>query len=212
MYQSIGLGKIFTLFALIAGAVAVGTFWLMPPTNLLGWWKPVSFGMTASSFLIIGIGQSFLFPMLCRLWGLRDIAPDISGDWRVELESNWPVIAQMSGLPTPKSSTVLATIRVKARLLRVTVTLDADTKYSTSKAVCVSAVRDEDAGDLRLYYVYANHTPNPEATDSSHHFGAALVDFRGQGAEMTGSGLYWNNRNWTKGLNAAGTMRWERPS
>ena len=76
----------------------------------------------------------------------------------------------------------------------------------------MSAARDDDTGDVKLYYIYANHTPEPVASDSSHHFGAAYVDFAGQGKNMKASGLYWSNRNWTRGWNTAGKTEWERPA
>ncbi len=212
MYQSIGLGKIIGLFALIAGAVAVGTIWLMPPTTLFGWWKPVSFGMTASSLLIVGIGQSFVFPMLCRVWGIRDVAPDISGTWRATLDSNWPKIAAMAGLDAGTGAPVLAEIQVKARLLWIKITLRSDSRYSKSKSVIAGVVRDEDAGDVRIYYTYENTTENPVTSDCSHHFGSAYLDVVGSGKDMVLEGLYWTNRNWNSGLNTAGTIRWERVS
>jgi hypothetical protein len=212
VYQSIGLAKVFTLFALIAGVVAVGTFWLLQPTTLLGWWKPISFGMTASSLLIIGIGQSPLFPLLCRLRGLRDIAPDISGTWRATLNSNWPTIAKLSGLEPSSGAPITADIKVVARLLHVKIRFCSDSKYSKSKSVSVSIHRDEHDGNVRLYYTYENTTENPLSSDCSHHFGSAYVDVSGTGGDMILEGLYWTNRNWNEGLNTAGTITWARPS
>lgn len=212
MYQSIGVAKLFTLFALIAAVVAAFKVAFWPPTSLFGWWSPVSLGMAVSSGLIVGIGQSFAFPWICRRRFLRDIAPDISGDWRATLHSNWPTIAGMAGHAPGTGAPITADIRVVARLLRVKIKFASDTKYSKSKSVSVSVERDEDDGDVRIYYTYENTTENPVSSDCSHHFGSAYVDVRGLGDEMTLEGLYWTNRNWNAGLNTAGTISWARHS
>lgn len=212
MYQSIGVAKLFTLFALIAGVVAATKVAFWPPATWFAWWSPVSLGMAVSSGLIVGVGQSFLFPWICRLPFVRDMAPDISGDWRATLNSNWPIIGGMAGLNPSTGAPVTADIKVVARLLRVKITFRSDTKYSKSKSVSVSVQRDEDNGDVRIYYTYENTTENPLNSDCSHHFGSAYVDVLGGGKQMTLEGLYWTNRNWSAGLNTAGTIAWARRS
>lgn len=210
MYQSIGVATILRLFAIIALVVGVAVVAVWPPTSLIGWWKPISTGVSVSSVLILSLGQSPAFPWLCRQKWIRDVAPDISGTWRATLNSNWPTIAKLAGLNPGDGAPVAAEIRVVARLLRVKITLCSDSKYSKSKSVSVSVMRDEDNGDVRLYYTYENTTENPVTSDCSHHFGSAYLDVLGSGDQMVLEGLYWTNRNWNAGLNTAGTIRWER--
>ena len=211
MYQSIGVAKLFTLFALIAAAVAVAKVALAPPETLFGWWAPISLGISVSGGLIVGVGQSFAFPWICRLKFIRDLSPDISGDWRATVNSNWPVIAKFADLDPGAGTPVYADIKVVARLLRVKIKFQSDNKYSRSKSVSVSVSRDEDNGDVRIYYTYENTTEDPVTSDCSHHFGSAYVDVTGCGPEMTLHGLYWTNRKWNAGLNTAGTIGWARP-
>lgn len=212
MYQAIGVKKLLTIFALLAAVIAVGRAALWPPESIFGWWSPVSVGMAASTALIVGIGQSFLFPWICRIPIVRDFAPDISGDWRATLHSNWPKIASLAKLDPGPGTPVTANIKVVARLLRVKIRFVADTKYSKSKSVSVSVERDEDDGAIRLYYTYENTTENPVNSDCSHHFGSAYLDITGTGDAMTLEGLYWTNRNWNDGLNTAGIIQWMRGS
>lgn len=212
MYQSIGVTKLFTLFALIAAVVAAGKVAFWPPTTLLGWWSPISLGMAISSGLIVGVGQSFLFPWICRQRFIRDLAPDISGDWRATLHGNWPTIAALTGDDPGTEGPTTADIRVVARLLRVKIKFRSDTKYSKSKSVSVSVQRDEDDSDVRIYYTYENTTEDPLSSDCSHHYGSAYVDVRGVGDGMSLEGLYWTNRNWTTGRNTAGRITWTRPT
>jgi len=118
----------------------------------------------------------------------------------------------MAGLDAGAGAPVLAEIQVKARLLWIKITLRSDSRYSKSKSVIAGVVRDEDAGDVRIYYTYENTTENPVTSDCSHHFGSAYLDVVGSGKDMVLEGLYWTNRNWNSGLNTAGTIRWERVS
>lgn len=211
MYQVIGLKNLLVAFAAIALAIFFWRLETADPATWIGHLPLVGQAISLSSLAIIGVGQSPLFPVICRIPWIRDFAPDLSGKWDVTLVSNWPVIAEMAGETAPETATITAKVRVKARLLKVSVNLDSDSRYSASKTVSVSASRDEDTGDVKLYYVYANHTSDPAQIDSSHHFGAAFVDFVGHGKAMTASGLYWSNRNWKKGWNTAGTLAWKRP-
>lgn len=210
MYQSIGIAKILKLFAIIALVVAVIMAAVCTPTSFVGWWKPISAGVSISSILILGLGQSAAFPWLCRQKWVRDVAPDISGTWRATLNSNWPTIATMANLNPGDGAPVTAEVKVVARLLRVKINLCSDSKYSKSKSASVSVARDEENGDVRLYYTYENTTENPVTSDCSHHFGSAYLDVSGSGDQMVLEGLYWTNRKWNTGLNTAGTIRWER--
>lgn len=195
---------------MIAALVAIGKVAFWPPENLLAWWSPVSLGMAVSSGLIVGVGQSSLFPWICRLPGIAGVSPDISGNWRATLQSNWPKIASMANLHPGNGAEVTADIKVVARLLTVTIKFISDDKYSKSKSVSVSVKRDDNSGDIRIYYTYENTTETPHDSDSSHHFGSAYVDIEDSGPQMSLEGSYWTNRNWNAGLNTAGTIVWTR--
>jgi hypothetical protein len=173
----------------------------------LGWWVWTSFGSgaTAAAMVLFGLGGSGLFPWFCRRRMLQGIFPDLDGTWRGTLESNWPQISAHLPGATPATALqpVAATLRVKARLLSISVTLETDTRYSDSETVLVGIGKNN--GDVPfLTYVYQNRTPNPQPSDTGFHYGAARLELRDEDGVPTLRGPYWTNRNWEKGLNTAG--------
>lgn len=211
MYPLIGLPRLFAGYAGFAAVVAVATFLLWPsatPTHLWGWREyigaPVGVGLTAASALVAVLGQTCLFPQICRLPGLRDILPALDGRWEGELQSNWPRTQQGGALKPAGLLVRPATMTIKARLLSVSVVLDTQDGYSTSKAVLVGVARDAASDRCRLAYIYENTTPNQEQTDESSHLGAAMLTLDERGGQEILQGRYWTNRNWSRGLNTAG--------
>lgn len=217
MYQLIGLPRLFAVYAGFAAVVAVATFLLWPsaaPTHLWGWREyigaPVGVGLTAASALVAVLGQTCLFPRICGLPGLREMLPALDGRWEGELRSNWPR-TQQGGASEPADLLVRrATMIIKARLLSVSIVLDTEDGYSTSRAVLVGVARDTASDRCRLAYVYENTTPNQDQTDESSHLGAAMLTLDERGREVILEGRYWTNRNWSRGLNTAGIARFRK--
>lgn len=214
MYQLLGAAALAKWFTVLAGAVGVLTMVAAlllgkpEPSGAfpLGWWVWTSLGTgtTVASLLLFGVGNSSLFPRLCRLRVLRGTFPDLDGTWQGMLESNWPRVSQRQADGTlPPLLPVAATLRVKARLLSVTVTMSTDTKYSDSETVAVGVSKS--AGDVPcLTYVYRNRTPNPQPTDTGVHHGAARLELRDEDGTPTLRGTCWTDRMWQNGLNTAG--------
>ena len=57
-----------------------------------------------SAIIFVVLGQTPLFPLLCRIPGVNKIFPDLEGAWDATLYSNWPEIAKR--LDPPANSNV----------------------------------------------------------------------------------------------------------
>lgn len=153
------------------------------------------------------VGQTPLFPLLCRLPIVRKVFPPIDGKWTAVLESNWDKIREMKGIPEGVgNSRVEGEVRIVSRLLFVRINFKSTTKYSRSKTVCVSVSRDEQDSTVQLNYIYENDTDDPESTDSSRHNGAGRVTISDDPGGVTMEGTYWTDRKWNEGMNTAGKV------
>jgi hypothetical protein len=211
MYQILGIRSALTLFGLLCAAVIALWAVLAPPTDpssLKEWWKIASGAVSGCGLIVALIGQSPLFPLVCRLPLVRSWFPPIDGRWKASLESNWPAIQQRAhpGSAPVALTPVPATVTIIARLFFIRMNLASDNRYSTSKTVFVRASRDAEDGSVTLHYLYKNTTKVPEATDSDCHDGAANLCVEGRGTNIWLEGVYWTNRNWHLGLNTAGKI------
>lgn len=215
MYQILGIKRALTLAGFLWAAVTALWFWFAPPpdhASLLQWWKLLSGSASTAALVVTLIGQSFLFPLLCRLPLVRSWLPPLDGEWNASQESNWPAIEQRSKpFATPLQLTSKkANVTIIARLFYIRMNLVSDDRYSTSKTIFVRAARDEEDGSIMLHYLYRNTTKVPVATDSDCHEGAASLMVEGKGQDIWLEGVYWTNRNWHHGLNTAGTVTLRR--
>lgn len=214
MYQTIGAAALARWFVKLAGVIAMlvmaaGLLLGRPAPNgvsLLWWaWTSLGTGATLGGAILFGLGSTGLFPKLCRLRPLRGTFPDLDGTWKGSLESNWPLVsARLESAPAQlPARPVAATLRVKARLLSVHLSLETASRYSDSETVLVGVSKS--GGDVPcLTYVYLNRTPSPLPTDTGIHHGAARLELREEDGVPTLRGTYWTDRNWQKGLNTAG--------
>lgn len=209
MYKVLGIKASLSYFALLCGVIFVVIYSLWTPSGVNSVWSRFSLAVTIGTFLVLILGQTPLFAVLCKLPLVRSIFPPIDGDWVGELISNWPEIAKRAEIPLSDSATkpVAAKLKIRATLFFIHITLISDSKYSTSKTVFVHATKHPESGELRLTYVYENSTLTPEQTDSLAHHGAAYLDLVD---DRTLEGLYWTNRNYHRALNTAGRIKLTR--
>jgi len=215
MYQTIGIAKALTFFATLSGIVFVVWLLVEPPpsdASLHYWWGAISKSVAATALMVAALGQSPIFPYLCKIPGVSSYFPDISGKWRTVSVSNWAQIRErLENVDKSKPvSPINGTVTIKARLFFIRMNLETDTNYSTSKTLFVNAARDAEDGSIELRYIYLNSTLSPELTDSSAHSGAACVTIRNGEDGLWMEGAYWTNRNWRQGLNTAGTITFKR--
>ena len=216
MYQAIGLHRILWAYGVATCLLLLAWGLASPPASWWEWWKLVTASAGAVGTAVTAVGQSPLFPMLCRLPLVNRTFPNLHGAWIGELRSNWPMIAARAGLPSkdaPSSAETPAltqptAVRVTFRitLFWIVMSLQSEDAYSSSKTSFVRLLKDKETGQIRLEYMYENTTKHPATTDSAHHWGAAYLDVLLNDRDPRLDGVYWTNRNWQRGLNTAGTV------
>jgi len=213
MYQILGIAKYLRYFGL-AAAIAAAAIVAFTDVPTSGTFRIASAVVGGLLLLIFMLGETPAFPWLCKRMPLSFLFPDIDGVWRVELESNWPIIAKLEGIEigvqAPADKKLSGTITIKARLFSVHMKLDMDNKYSKSRTLFVKVEKDA-GGTVNLHYVYENTTLKPVETDSGSHFGAASLELTNSSdGEVVLEGPYWTNRNWERARNTAGLITLRR--
>lgn len=210
MYQIYGIKSCLVAFAWVCLGLAFLLHIWHPASTPVEFFRLISSAVTITAAFVSILGQTPLFPILCRK--VLKCFPNIDGEWIAELNSNWPKIAEKSNIPAQSTAPVMAKIKIISRLFFVRIKLASDTGYSKSNTLTVKIRKDKEDGQIELCYIYDNVTNNPESTDSSRHFGAACLDLHQVGKAVYFEGVYWTNRNWQNALNTAGTIVLRRPT
>ncbi|TLX63608.1 hypothetical protein DN820_09430 [Stutzerimonas nosocomialis] len=214
MYQVIGIKNtalaflVLTLaiFALINHGEIVKL--LDQPVDLL---RALSSASSLAGFTFLILGESFIFPWICKLPIARTYFPPIDGEWDVTLQSNWGVIERLRGnAEVEEKTTKQGKVKIFSRFFRVRMQFEANDRYSKSSTVSVAIHRDCQHGTIELNYIYENLTSNPKIADCSRHNGAARVQVRDEDGKVSMEGVYFTDRNWSQGLNTAGYISFER--
>jgi hypothetical protein len=170
------------------------------------------------------------------LWGLpwlggalrNQVFEDLDGEWSVEIESNWPTISALlkassdaatkpfdpvkfpETIPEPAISKFEATIAMGWEKAEVTFHPNAQTPLRQSRTIVFELIRKCADYPARVFWGFRQFNTGVESTDEDNFLGAAMLDVL-SADELRG--VYWNNRSWRKGLNAAGriTMRRKVP-
>jgi hypothetical protein len=218
VYQVLGISRALTLFGVLCTVLSVCWLLVAPPSNETwqwwGLWKIMSGAVTQAGLLVYFIGQTSVFPSLCRLPFLRDWFPPINGVWTATLKSNWPAIKekpdQGQAAPDLLLIDIKANVEIVARLFYISIKLMSENEYSTSRTIFVRASRDAEDGTTMLHYIFRNDTQLPDKSDTSSHDGAARLIVKRQTGALWLDGIYWTNRNWHRGLNTAGRITLRR--
>lgn len=216
MYQVIGIKNTALAFLVITLAIfalinhgSIITL-LEQPVNLL---KALSSASSLAGFVFLVLGETFIFPWICKLPVVRTFFPPIDGAWDVTLKSNWGAIERLRGnLEVENKITKQGKVKIFSRFFRVRMQFEANDRYSKSSTVCVAVQRDCQHGTIELDYIYENLTSNPEIADCSRHNGAARIQVRDEDGKVSMEGVYFTDRNWNQGLNTAGYISFERAS
>lgn len=214
MYQVIGIKNTALAFLVVTlaifGLLNHGNIitLLDQPVNLL---KAMSSASSLAGVVFLILGETFIFPWICRLPLVRTYFPPIDGAWEVELQSNWGAIERLRGnLEVEDKILKQGKVKIFSRFFRVRMQFEVDDRYSKSSTVCVAVQRDPQHGTIELNYIYENLTSNPKISDCSRHNGAARVQIRDEGGKVSMEGVYFTDRNWNQGLNTAGYISFER--
>lgn len=211
MYQVLGFQKCLGSLLFLCLFFFMGLSFYFPPSELGDYWSLAKLAVIATTLLLFGLGQTPLFAWICRLPWVRTYFPPIDGEWQVAIRSNWNVLRQL--VDEAKAETLFSkegTVSITSRLFSVRMKFKSYDKYSKSRTTIVGIRRDPEHGTIELNYCYHNVTRNPEVTDSGCHYGAAKVEVHEKNGQVSLEGEYWTNRNWSKGLNTAGLIAFER--
>jgi predicted pore-forming effector associated with SMODS systems len=148
------------------------------------------------------------------------IYPDINGVWRGSLSSNWTRIEprlKSNAVPENISSPPLLDktlqITIRCNWFWMSMRMETGDNYSESQTLSLIPVRSSKGKPHELHYIYHNQSPEPVETDSSDHYGAAILKCKDiNTTEPKLLGHFWTNRNWAKGLNTAGIIEMKRIS
>ncbi|WP_070888288.1 hypothetical protein [Pseudomonas argentinensis] len=215
MYQAIGIAKTLSIFATLCLVAFIvlnhGNISALMAGPLPALGRAVSSSVAAGSLVLFLVGQTFLFPWICRLPLICKIFPPIDGVWNMRLDSNWGVIQKWLGLGDGTQLHVVeGKVRIKSRFFSVGMEFESNDRYSDSKTICVSVRPSTQAGLIELNYMFVNSTLVPVPTDSNSHNGAARVFLKEDGGRLFMEGTYFTDRNWTDGLNTAGRVTFTR--
>ncbi|WP_024617199.1 Cap15 family cyclic dinucleotide receptor domain-containing protein [Pseudomonas kilonensis] len=215
MYQVIGIKNTALAFLAVTLVIFASlhyddlTILLTQPTKLF---RALSSASSLAGLFFLIIGESFIFPWICKLPIVRTFFPPIDGMWRVSIQSNWGAIQRLKGhLDVEDKIHKQGTVKISASFFRVRMKFEVDDRYSKSSTVFVSVNRHWQHGSIELNYIYENITSNPVSSDSSRHNGAARVEVRDEGGVVSMEGVYFTDRCWNQGLNTAGYISFERP-
>jgi len=213
MYEIFGLKRLLQVFACLCGLVTVAFWWGFDPAgSMIGYVRYIFSAVTAGMFLIWIVGETALFPRLCRLPLLNHLLPDLDGHWEGTLQSNWTRVQQRSVdlAPQPDLLNIPVEVTITARLFFVHIELVSARDYTRSRTLAVRPSKDPETGRLRLSYVFESTSKTPQPGDSAVHHGAAYLELFDVTGDSRLEGIYWTNRNWSQGLNTAGTITLHR--
>lgn len=158
------------------------------------------------------LGQTPIFPWLCKLPGLRNWFPPIDGEWRITAHSNWSRIAHGGADKDADLHVIQGKVKITSRFFSVRMDFESNDLYSESRTVYVCVLRSPHLGTTQLNYIYENYTLEPKASDTNLHNGAARVYVKEDQGELRMVGTYFTDRKWTEGMNTAGKVVFTRPS
>lgn len=156
------------------------------------------------------LGQTPIFPLICKIPGISNWFPPIDGEWQITSHSNWSRLANGGGQKDADLHITNGKVKITSRFFSVHMTFASNDFYSESRTVHISVQRSPHLGTTQLNYIYENFTLIPKATDTNLHNGAARLYIKDNKGELTMVGTYFTDRKWTEGLNTAGMVTFTR--
>lgn len=228
MYATIPLKPLLVLLGWTFGIILVAYIFITGwPTDIPMAARKIGTAITLWTLtLVVVFGPTHRRWALWRfIWKMlpflnRKVFPDLNGVWSGTTNSNWPSISAM--LEAAKGAggidqNCLATVPLKSDAITMTITASLfafrisarlDATGGTSHSLTERVSEDKRRGELELYYVYRQDTPQPELTDDDSHLGAACLTIDLLAASLKGA--YWTKRSWRSGLNTAGLIEVQR--
>lgn len=214
MYQIVGPLKVAGVVATLAALIALAQLFIWPINELTQLWRLASSSVSIATAFVVIVGQTALFPKICKLWMVRSIFPPIDGEWRATFRSNYPVIANAFGLEAPaEGQEIVAKFVIKARLFKVrihAVSILPRPNYMRSDSTAFSIMRCSHTDRDIVHYVYDAFVGDPDGSDVDRFYGAARLTIIDGADELRLEGTFWTDRNWKSGYNTAGSLILQR--
>jgi hypothetical protein len=221
MYQILDLKRLISLFAVIALVAGFVGVYVAPPSDIQGFVHLASGATTVTVLVIIVVGETPLFHFIWRQNIVQKLFfPYLHGRWEGTIRSNWEVIRKIREYAGAGGAAALdemntdklgycekeVVVEIKASFLRVSMKLIPRDGYSDSFTVALKPVAEGERGRPCLYYVYRANVKANVSTDSNWHYGAAWMDVKSEEGILSLHGVYWTDREWTRGMNTAGIL------
>lgn len=209
MYELFGLNRMLQFFAVLV-LITVLLIWLTfgGGEGASGFLRYIFPAVGTGLALVWILGDTVVFPFVCRLPMVNKVVPDIDGQWIGYIHSNWPIVEDRAANPRPEPQAIEIEVAIKARWTYVHMTIAST--YLRSETLALRPVRHARSGQLELLYIFESVLPNPGASDGDVHLGAARLQLLGDGQTPRFEGVYWTNRNWRQGHNTAGRVELRR--
>lgn len=228
MYAVFGLKKVLTFITGLVVLVIIGLMFKESPTNLLEFgktaWKVASGVVTA--FILIGsIPFFYRWAWKCYEFFFKGAYPDLSGEWKGTVESNYSVHRAIQSAASTSGETLNpldptqiepiqleafeAKLTIKASLLKINILMEVQglTDKSDSYSISAAPIVAQNDEPHRLVYIYKSKHFKKAADDESNHTGAAEVQVkRNADGKLEMTGYYWTARNWRRAGNTAGIL------
>jgi len=234
MYAVFGLRKVLAFISGLVVLVIMGLMLKESPTDLLEFgktaWKVAS-GVVTAVILIGSIPICYRFVWRCYEFVFRGAYPDLSGEWKGTVESNYSVHRAMQSASSSSSDTLnpfdpqqidsipleafKAKLTIKASLLKINILMEVEglTDRSDSYSISAAPIVSQNDEPHRLVYIYKSKHFKKAADDESSHTGAAEVQVRrNPDGKLELVGYYWTARNWRRAGNTAGILSFVRES
>lgn len=184
--------------------------------------------------VLVGMGFMALLakPIWTRAWGFwwiggllrKHVFEDLNGEWLVTIDSNWPAVSALleaakadgakydpvsepQSIPQTGRFEFRATIDQGWEKASIEVLPNKDSPLRQSRTFAFDLIKACADAPPRVFWGFRQTNGVLEGTDEDNFLGAALL-------EVISSdyleGLYWNNRSWRGGLNAAGRISLSR--
>jgi SMODS-associating 2TM, beta-strand rich effector domain len=194
-------------------------------------------GLIAPRIIVLGVQAIFALilwkPVWRKIWSFPRIGkylanrifPDLNGAWEMETQSNWPtieplrnsakdfsapridILAEGQNLPAPRIDKFRAEIDQNWQQATISVAPNPETPLRSSKTWSFDLLPRIDDQRQRVTWIFRQTNKDVAATDEDSFLGAAVLDVLSPDLL---EGVYWNNRSWRRGLNAAGKITLRR--
>ena len=226
------------VYLALASPLAVGWIetWLAANVPFLG--SPVSNLLTSRvvagiiwgsiALFIVAPGWRLLWKLpLVGPWFANRYFPDLNGEWVVTIQSNWPIVERLKTAAASDEITfdpfkdkrpglleASFDVKIKQTWFRTKVAFlpNEKTPLLSSETISVEFLKSEN-GNKSVAWVFEqtnkqDNTRTLAVTDQPKFYGSAVLNVNEDATELNGQ--YWQNRSWSVGLNAAGTITMRR--